>query len=170
MRISPSKLSEILTYDPLSGSLFWLHRIYARPSINSQLSGKPALHSLTKDGYRHGKILGRTYLAHIVIWAITKGAWPDHEIDHKNGIRSDNRIVNLRRASSSQNSMNSKMYKNNKTGLKGVVFHRQSGKWRARISSNKKSTSLGLFSTPQDAHEAYKIASKEMHKDFGRTS
>lgn len=86
--------------------------------------------------------------------------------DHKNGNTLDNQRHNLRIATRSQNKQNSKKYRNNKSGFKGVSFHRRIGKWMAAIQVNGKPHYLGYHPTPEAAHAAYCAAAKELHGDF----
>ena len=87
-------------------------------------------------------------------------------IDHKNHNTLDNRRVNLRLCSNSQNSMNSKTRCDSSTGYKGVSFHRGSGKYRARIMIKGVSKHIGTFDTGEEASEAYKKAAKELQGVF----
>jgi len=92
------------------------------------------------------------------------------EIDHVNGIRVDNRIVNLRLATNQQNSANSKIRKNNKSGLKGA-YRRNSNNgmcWQATITVKKKAIYLGIFSSKEEAHAAYLNAAKKHFGEFAR--
>lgn len=90
------------------------------------------------------------------------------DVDHISGNGLDNRSVNLRVATRSQNAQNQRRRSDNRSGYKGV--HAHNGKWRAMIYLKGKGYSLGLHDTAEDAYEAYKAASKEMHKSFGRAS
>ncbi len=106
-------------------------------------------------GYLTVQINGKNYKAHRVVWAMVNGYWPKHYIDHINGIRTDNRISNLREATHSQNLCNCKHYSNNKSGMKGVSFHRGTGKWVAQITVNGTPKYLGLFEKKEDASLKY---------------
>lgn len=94
------------------------------------------------------------------------GEWPAKSIDHINGVPDDNRIANLRLASYSQNGANSRQRRKNPRRLKGVVYHKTSGLWRAEITKDYKRTSLGYFRTEQEAHDAYVRAAKLLHGEF----
>lgn len=91
----------------------------------------------------------------------------NEQCDHKNGNGLDNRRSNLRLATGYENSLNRKLRKNNQLGLKGVS--RKGKRFVARITVNKKTIQLGIFDSPQEAHDAYRIASKCYHGQFGRT-
>jgi len=78
-------------------------------------------------------------------------------------------IICLRECDHVQNGANRKIPKSNTSGYKGVSKIKSSGKWGAWIKVEGKSKNLGChFDTPEEAHEAYKKASNQMHGDFGR--
>lgn len=102
-----------------------------------------------------------------MVWLYVHGAIPDNmDIDHINGDRSDNRLVNLRLATASQNQQNSRLQVTSKSGFKGVHLHKQSGRWLARIKHNGVRRSLGLYKTPEEAGAAYLRASIEIFGEF----
>ena len=182
MKITPANLRILLRYDPETGKLFWNKReatmFAATPrrtpehvcaNWNSQFAGKEALTSTTSHGYRSGRIFRKTFSAHRVIWAIQTGAWPS-EIDHINGDPSDNRWVNLRIATRSENTRNRGIPVSNNSGVKGVSQRRRDTKWRAHISHLGKQIHLGYFNCRTAAAFAYARASREFHGDFGRLS
>lgn len=88
--------------------------------------------------------------------------------DHKNGNGLDNRKDNLRSCTYSENNMNSKFRKNCTSKYKGVAWHKQTKKWRAYISKNKKTKYLGLFKNEEDAAKKYNEAAKELFGEFSR--
>ena len=105
----------------------------------------------------------RMYYAHRLAWLWMTGEWPTHEIDHINNISTDNRWVNLREATHTENNRN-KDFLNllGKSGLIGASFHKGSGLWRATL----KHKTIGYFRTAEEAHEAYKKAALELYGDF----
>ena len=107
----------------------------------------------------------KSLLAHRVAWTIANGAIPDGlEIDHINGDEGDNRLANLRLATRSENQWNKKKHRvDNKCKLLGVDMI-PNGSYRAQIKKNKKTIYLGLFKTPEEAHQAYMKAKTEIHK------
>jgi hypothetical protein len=92
------------------------------------------------------------------------------EIDHINGDPSDNRFCNLRVATHYQNMVNRKKPTSNTSGVMGVTWHAQTGKWRAYITIDSKQKSLGLHACISDAIAARKKAAAEngFHKNHGR--
>jgi hypothetical protein len=99
---------------------------------------------------------------HREIMKVTKG----YVVDHINQCKLDNRIINLRICTNSQNSMNRVKNINNSSGYKGVSFNNSSKKWRAQIWLNSKSYHLGLFIDAKDAARAYNEAAVKYHGEF----
>lgn len=167
-------LRKLLRYDPDSGLMFWRERsseMFSSERIskgwNKKYSGKPAINSPDTHGYLMGTLCGWSLpRAHRVAWALATGAWPEDEIDHINGVRSDNRLVNLRPATRSQNRANIDKSWSNKSGYKGVRLDARSGKWRAQITKDGISTFLGTFDSPEDANSAYVSAAIASYGEF----
>ena len=90
------------------------------------------------------------------------------DIDHINGDKLDNQRNNLRIVTMSQNLMNSKIRIDNRSGFKGVQWHKQTKSWRARIRVNNKSISLGLFKNLIEAALAYNNAAIRYFGEFAR--
>jgi hypothetical protein len=112
---------DLLYYDPETGKLFWKKRdiSYFSGSYpcgawctwNKRFADKEAFTSFDKNGYLLGKIFGKSYRAHRIIWLWVYGKFPLEEIDHINHIKTDNRIINLRDVDkfiNNQNRINSK--------------------------------------------------------------
>ena len=87
-------------------------------------------------------------------------------VDHINHDKLDNTRANLRLATMSQNIGNSQRSKRNQSGYKGVYFCKNANRWRAKICRNRHTYHLGLFDTPQEAHEAYCKAANQLFGDF----
>ena len=122
--------------------------------------------SVTGNGYRVGNILGKSYRIHRLVYLYHFGFIPE-QVDHINGNRSDNRIENLRAATSSQNSQNRKA--TGKSGIKGVHWHKQSKKWIASICIKRKNIHLGSFCLIEDAAFAANSARVSIHGEFYRS-
>ena len=92
-------------------------------------------------------------------------------VDHKDMNGLNNQKSNLRECTATQNGQNRPKNRNNTSGYKGVCYRKDSPKtpWTARIVVNGKQTSLGLFSDPGSASEAYKQAALKYHGEFANT-
>lgn len=152
----------MLTYDPETGVFTWR----VRPS-NRVRVGDVAGH-LGNMGYLQIRVDRVLYQSHRLAWLYVTGEWPPRLVDHRDLNRTNNRFDNLRLATDGENSINGPMRRHNETGFKGVGFHKQAGRYRARIRVGNKERHLGLFDTPEAAHDAYCRASAELHGDFGR--
>lgn len=105
---------------------------------------------------------GKIYKAHRLAWLYVHGRLPPNDLDHINGIPSDNRICNLRDATRSENRQNIRQgAKNSSHGFLGVSVHKN--RWQASITVNGVSRTIGSFKTPELAHAAYIQAKREMH-------
>lgn len=123
-----------------------------------------------KWGYVIGRFNQKTIRAHRVIWEIFNGEIPEGmQIDHINHIRHDNRVENLRLVSNQENCKNISMQKNNTSGVTGVCWSKQKGKWMAKIKVDYKTINLGLYSDIEKAVEARKKAEIKysFHKNHG---
>lgn len=110
------------------GELYWL-----TGRRKGQRFGSP--HS---NGYRRGAWRGRFWYEHRLIWEMFKGPTGLY-IDHIDGDKQNNKIENLREASHSQNLANSKIYKNNKSGHKGVFYDKERQCYRVEVKFAGKS-------------------------------
>ena len=93
---------------------------------------------------------------------------PDNKqmIDHIDENKANNNIKNLRWATRKDNGYNRGKNINNKSGFKGVCFHKPSNKYIAQININGKTKHLGLFKTAEEASKAYDTKAKVIHKEF----
>lgn len=115
-------------------------------------------------GYLRVCISGRPYLCHRVAWAIAHGEWPALAIDHRNGIRSDNRIDNLRQATHVENGQNQrKAQRGSKSGLLGAYIEPRTGRYYSQIKVDGRIRKLGSFASAIDAHMAYVAAKQRLH-------
>ncbi len=123
----------------------------------------------TCNGYacRHGDAPDQSKFIymHRQILSAPKGL----EVDHADGNKVNNQRGNIRCCTSTENKINQPAKPSNKTGLKGVAFDSQTGKYRSQIRVFGKRVELGRFPTPQLAHAAYCKAALENHGEFART-
>lgn len=99
---------------------------------------------------------------HVLLMKPPKGM----EVDHIDGNGLNNCRENLRICTRNQNRQNVGAMKNNKSGYKGVSWHRATNKWLAQIRANGKHYHLGLFTDPEEASAAYIEACKNYHGAF----
>ncbi len=141
-----------LTYDPDTGEFRW--RANNRgPARAGSLAGSSA-----PQGYWRVKLDQKAYLAHRLAWAMYYHEQPPAEIDHRNGVRTDNRISNLREATRLQNCQN--------VSGRGVRFEASRGKWLARICVNYKQINLGRYATEEEARAVYLEACRTHFGEF----
>ena len=160
-RLTRARLRELLDYNKKTGEFRWRKR--PGGGARSDLS---AGHVESDQGRRRIGIDGRVYSAHQLAWFYVTGRWGKPIIDHRDGDGTNNRLNNLRPATRSQNGANSRRPRHNTSGHKGVSPHRR--KWLATIRTNGKKIHLGLFDTPQEAHEAYLKAARKLFGKFAR--
>jgi len=137
--ISQSELKRVLRYDLNSGKFFWLRVNKKATKIKV---GDEA--GYIQNGYITITVNGSRYKAHRLAWFYVYGEWP-YIIDHKNHIRSDNRISNLSNTDYTGNSRNKKIDKRNKSGVTGVSYHKSKMKWEVHISICGSQVYIGSF-------------------------
>ena len=145
---SQKELQEILDYNPHTGIFMW------RKQRRGVKVGVP-LGTDNGFGYLRITVLGKSYYAHRLAWFYVEGSWPD-QIDHINGIKSDNSYCNLRDVTVQQNAQN-KIFpqKTSKSQILGVSWHKKAKKWQAHICIYKERKYLGLFASVEEAQQAY---------------
>jgi len=154
--ITQEELKKLLHYDPETGIFTHLTRRTNAIKI-AQIAGTKHVSKSGKT-YVRIKIAGERHLAHVLVWLYIYGCFPKGDIDHINGNGQDNKLINLREVSRRENSKNTRRYSNNTSGVCGVSWFRQSGKWRAVIRSEGILKHLGLFDNLADAKKARKEA------------
>lgn len=165
MKHSIEQLKSMVSYDPDTGHFYRVG--YSHPSHSHRVGTRADIFNYEGGSrYRRVWVFGERYRAHRLAWLFVHGTFPANMIDHINGNGEDNRIINLREATRFDNARNSRIPKNNKSGLKGVYFCPDRKKWRATIGVNSKSIHLGLFSTREEAHKAYVAAAASLHGAF----
>lgn len=155
--LTAERLREVLDYNPDTGVFVWKVRTSNRVHIGMTANrSHPA-------GYLQTRIDCKSYLNHRLAWLYTYGAWPNGDIDHINGFRSDNRIGNLRDVARNINLQNQRHARsdNKASGLLGVSRNKK--RWKARLVIDRKEFHIGTFDTPEEAHAAYIEAKRRLH-------
>ena len=132
--------------------------------LKNKKSKKPA--KPVSSGYCRVQIDKKIYPVHRIIWALANNELPDpsYQIDHINGIRSDNRISNLRLVTPSGNNRNSIAQKSPRNGYPGLYFRKDRNMWRVSINIGGKKMWLGSFKEKDEAIQARRNA--ELEYDF----
>lgn len=153
------RLRELLTYDSDTGAFTWIKA----PGRNYRYVGKPAGRR-DSNGYLIVGIDGNLYMAHRLAWFWTHKAWPEKQLDHRNRITDDNRMVNLREATYVQNSHNVGLQSRNVSGVRGVCYRPSRGIWRARVRHEGRD--IYLYESP-DFFEAVCARKSAENRLFG---
>ena len=155
--ITQDRLKEVLRYDKDTGAFVWIK------TYRNQNLGKIA-GSYDKDGYIVIKVDRKQYRAHNLAWMYVHGKFPDIILDHKDGVKDNNSICNLREVTYSENAWNQRRaHKDSKHGLIGVDYNKTKKRYRARIMVHGNRKTLGCFATAKEAHRAYLSAKRELH-------
>ncbi|WP_274721094.1 HNH endonuclease [Xenorhabdus bovienii] len=150
----------LFKYNPSTGCVTWKNPPESSCYFKGDLVG------YLTNGYYKIKLFEMHIYVHRLAWLLYYGRRPSEFIDHINGDRSDNRIINLREASNTENSWNSKMRKNNSSSVKGVCWCKSNKKWVARIRIDGKRKTLGYFSDLNEAKLAMEEARTKYHGEF----
>lgn len=159
--LTAARLREVLHYDPETGVFTRKVRTAQRHQVGDRADfiitggGQKGYYRVTVDSVR--------YMAHRLAWFYVHGVWPTNDIDHKDGDRGNNRIINLRDVPNRVNRQNiRKAMTRNRSGLLGAYFHQN--RWYARLQLNRKIVYLAPFDTPEEAHAAYVVAKRIHHE------
>lgn len=164
-KLTKSYVSSLLSYNSKTGIFTWL---VSRGSVKEGRIAGTVNNSRGKL-YWVVKIDEAFYGAHKLAWLLEHNEWPK-SLDHIDGNGLNNRIVNLRPCSMSQNKGNSLSYKNNHSGAKGVWFDKRLQKYRVTIQCNKKRVFVGMYVEFDVAKEAYAVAARKLFGEFARAA
>jgi hypothetical protein len=149
--IIPQEAREYLGYCPSTGRFTWIKKVYRNTIVGSEAG------TVARNGYRYVTFRGQKILAHRLAWLFHHGEQPPAQIDHINRERLDNRVSNLRSASSSLNN-------HNRSGVKGVRWSGYS--WQAYIQKDGKQTILYTGPSYVNAQLARQRAVIELRKHW----
>jgi len=161
--LTAARLRELLTYEPETG------KFYRNTRHGGTVSGRETGTLDPSTGYVRISVDNVRHHAHRLAWLYVFGSWPMQTVDHANMDKADNRLVNLREATHSQNACNKPAQANNmSSGVKGVTWSKRKGKWKAQIGFEGQYRSLGEFNSVDEASEAYQAAAIKLHGEFAR--
>lgn len=169
-KLTQDRLRELFDFDAEAGVLIWRVRpaeAFAKLSDanawNARFAGRVA-GCINVQGYCTIKIDDKMRQAHRLIWIYINGSIPAGiQIDHVNGVRSDNRLANLRMVTNAENQRNRSMPRDNTSGVMGVDWKKRDRKWRAQIVVAGRNMHLGNF----DTLEAAATARAKAERDYG---
>ena len=159
-QINQEQLKELLHYDPETGVFKW------KIAISHRIKVGDVAGSTNSTGYVHIKIRQKRYKAHRLAWLYNYGKFPEDQIDHINGLRDDNRIINLRAVTRTENARNQFIPTNNTSGHIGVSWYTERNKWIVRVQG----IGYGSFECKLDAIARVKEVYKELgyHENHGK--
>lgn len=160
-------LKEHLYYNPVTGIFTWLHD---RKPSNMVKSGLRAGFSRKDTKYRLIGLLGRQIFEQRLAWLYMTGELPELQVDHINGRKDDNRWINLRLATNSENQFNRGTSKRNISGVKGVYWHKRDKKWCVCIRTRGGSRVYGRFIDFDSACKFAKDSIQKFHGEFANHS
>lgn len=154
--LTQAQVQGLLHYDPTTGVFTnKVNRGRAKAGERADTSGT--------RGYRQLVIGGVLYRASRVAWLYVTGAWPAYDVDHRNGIPSDNRFDNLRDVTAHVNQQNrQRANRQNRAGMLGVTLRR--GRFQARIRIEGEIRHIGTFDNAGAAHAAYLDVKRSVHE------
>lgn len=146
--MTQKELKQYLNYDPDTGVFTW--KVTKRKDMKpGSIAG-----TISVNGYWVIRINDKLYYAHRLAFLYMEGYFPEHQVDHINRIKDDNRWCNLREVSRQCNSKNCGPSSKNTSGIVGVIWLKRDNKWCSRIAINKKQIGLGTFESKADAARA----------------
>jgi hypothetical protein len=158
--ITQERLKELFYYHPESGDFIRIVRVAQRTHLGDHAG-------YLENGYLVFRVDGKKYKAHRLSWLYTHGTFPPDQIDHINGVKTDNRMVNLRPATNAENRRNCGAPAANTSGHKGVCWHKPTGKWYAQIQVGTGVPKyLGIFDDIEEAAATYQAAALKYHGEF----
>lgn len=164
MQLTQEQVKTLFDYNKSTGHLRW--KVDVRSHAGKVHVGAIAGHLKASSGYVVIGIDGKTYMAHRIIWLWVTGQQPPCEIDHKNGVRNDNRWRNLRAADRKFNGENLRKANtgNKSSGVLGVWSNSDKTRHVAGIKVDGKRVYLGSFRSVEAASAAYISAKRKMHR------
>jgi hypothetical protein len=141
-------VKRFLRYDPETGDWTWIEQ------INSRVEVGDAAGTISVHGYRIITFFGYKYRSARLAFLYMTGRWPDKEVDHENRCKTDDRWVNLRDVTRSDNQINRDLQGNNTSGERGIHWDTNRNKWFAQVKRDNVTFSVGRYDTMEEAVSA----------------
>lgn len=157
--ITHSALKDLLHYDPETG-------VFTTARKRGKWAAGRVAGSISSTGYVVIKIGNVQHKAHRLAFLYMNASMPTDQVDHINGVRHDNRFINLREVSQTENQRNAKRRADNRSNVTGVHWYSRYGCWHVGISSRH----VGYFKNLEEAIAARKAAEVSLgyHQNHGR--
>lgn len=156
-QLTSEAVREVLDYAPDTGIFTW------KVTRGGTARAGSVAGTFNHGGYVQINVLGQLHTAHRLAWLYMTGVWPTQHIDHLDGNRQNNRFANLRDVQQQLNNQNQRRAtRRSSTGLLGA-YRTAHGTFTAHIGLNGRVRCLGTYATPEEAHEAYITAKRELH-------
>lgn len=156
-----AELQKRLSYDPETGVFRWEVKAAQRAPAGSVAGGRDS------KGYLRVRHDGVLYPCHRLAWLFVYEEDPGElEVDHINGNKSDNRISNLRITTREGNRQNIGAYTSNKSGHKGVHWHKDKHCWVAQVKAYGFVRRAGGFVSAEAAHSWAVDTREALHGEF----
>lgn len=160
--ITQEYLQSLFQYNPKTGEMWWIKK----RSNNTRLF-RPFEFTGASHGYIVIRLDNKLQLMHRLAWIYSHGEIPDGaEIDHANGNKLDNRMINLRLSTHSENNQNKPITTRNTSGFKGVHYNKNNNSWSAEVKSGDIRIREHGFNTAQDASNRAVEIRRNLHKEF----
>jgi len=152
-QIDQAFLKSVLHYDPETG-------------LFTDLASGVVRGTKSKVGYIIIQLKKKKYYAHRLAFLYMEGVFPERSTDHIDRCKHNNRWVNLRKCAQSQNQANQGLRITNTSGRKGVIYQKNSGRWRAQITYQGQQIYLGSYPDKDEAATVYQRAADGLFPGF----
>lgn len=145
------------------GVLYWKKKAH----LSSHVKMGDVAGCVDHKGYLKTTINCKRYFNHRITFLMFHG-WLPIKVDHADNNPSNNRIDNLRPATTAENAQNSKIHTRNISGFKNVYWEKTHKKWRVRFKIKGKKRNFGLYDDLELADLVAQESRNKYHGAFAR--